>query len=484
MTYFESISPPFENAADTRTIVQLPCGMFVFTEQYLFSESIALNQLSPELVVCEHSGGVLKDFGHGIYGFIPTDGFTGEIHLRCMVEGVVIGVDCHLIHRVHRHVPEQFSRINSQKPTFSYSILSDHSVFISKRQFADALGVPVSVSDHLRIMTVSSPSLGYTVKQTAQYCVVMQDYADRGITPRRCILDVSLFNVAQKTLIQQRLVVDVTLFSTVIPQRLLFPSSASRCTFEQRQLLENTDQLASPILFVEALYSLVQGAIFEPQPSGAFEINYANLVGKVPDLLLYNISDAVDMVGVGVAIPGENDSNIARLSHTMKKWCAIEINKSDLRSAIATPNVDGDTVNLDYSDRLAVQKSCTDIFRLTIPNNGTGREKISVRPSYSCESDALLSFELIFMPNLVYQNCVKRQEENHWQVCRREIEQLVSQRTSKKIRDVDLSCHQALITANSTDFCSVWTSESADQISLNLTVSFDDGSIGFSSITI
>ncbi|MGF1750386.1 hypothetical protein [Vibrio cionasavignyae] len=429
--------------------------------------------------------GVVKDFGCGIYGFIPSASFNGSVYLRCMVEGIPIRVKCRLSHQTNITIPEQFSRTHAQRPTFSYSILSDNSVFISKQQLTDALGIVPSANNVLRIISISTNSLGYVVKQTDQYCVVFQENPQSS-RPQRCSLDVTVLDVTQQTARKQTLMIDGALFSSVIPQWFLSSSLSNQYTFEQQQLLENTGQLSSPILLVDALYSTATQAIYSPKPNGSFDIDYGSLGDKHKELLFYNISDAVAVVGLGVVKP-LRDAWDNRLAQKEKmKWCAIELNQSDLLHVISQPDIAGtiSTIQFDYSDMVAMKRQSSHLLRLTTSDNSRGIEKVSIYPDDSCGTAGLSSFELIFMPNLVYENCVTNKTDNHWQVSRREIEQLVSQRTRKRIQHVGVSCRQAFITANDLNLCSLWTAESKEQMMLNLTLSFDDGTVGFSSITI
>ncbi|MGV2988059.1 hypothetical protein ACE1OE_10460 [Vibrio sp. E150_011] len=485
MVTLEQVTSNSSTCIGRRNIVQLPGGTIVFNQDYLCAEVSELKGLLPQLVFFDGVGGIFKDFGNGMYGFLPIAGFKGGLKLRCVVENVVIRVKCDLKLWGDEAIPLEFGHISAREPKVSYSLLSDGTLFISKNQIADALAINPAVDDHLRVLTIVSTSSCSYVKQCQDYALLVPRFPGivQSQAGTKTGLHITLTNVSDSTSVQYTIFVDPVLFASIVTRPLQFSASKDTCVLTQQQLLIDAHkQLTSPILFVERLYSIDRHALCEPSDNGSFEVALAPYKGTCCNILLYSISDAIETIATGVTMLSPQTVGQKNIEHEVMKWAAIELNTRDIIDIAAQPDIAKPT--LKCSNGVSKTNDLEGKVTLTIPSSSKGLETLFVYLGEVCNEASALSFDLIFMPNVSYQSCVVDKSDHHWQVSRRELQQLVSQRSRKRIQRIDIHCRHAFVTSNDLKFCTLWTIKPSEIMRLNLTLNFEDGTVGFSSVSI
>ncbi|MGR5363065.1 hypothetical protein ACPV54_19530 [Vibrio mediterranei] len=468
-------------------VVEFQSGLLVFSRDYLVEHIEKLNGLSPEQVLCESGEGIFRDYGNGVYAYLPKKEFGGVLSLRCLIEGVPLQVQCNLLSEPHIVVPDQFQLVRPEKSPIGYSVLSDGTIAISRDALVHLVNKKLGRTDAINhrsefgVRTVSTATLSYQCKLTKEFCFVSLPYPNsiNGAQPSYCVLTVEAFNQYNEQRSELVLTLDFTLLKNLVVKT--DNTIHSRKVLEQIDLVGSPSQYTSPIVYADSVYSFSNQRFLRRLPDGSFSQPKRESKGYI-----YLLSDAVEYIATGIFIPHMQAVPIQTSLKASNKWCDIEVSKRDLISTSVTNQCAKSIHQLvfEHSDLVQVKSESEGDLTLSSVNRSKGLGKLSLSGEARDSNDGYLTFDLVFMPNLIFDNCIQAKTGNYWEVSTREIKALLSRRVNKRIAHIDVNCSDGLVTANNMHTFTLWAVNSKAQTQLNLTLSFDDGTLGFSSITI
>ncbi|KFA98847.1 hypothetical protein [Vibrio sp. ER1A] len=468
-------------------VVEFQSGLLVFSRDYLVEHVEKLNGLSPEQVLCESSEGIFRDYGNGVYAYLPKKEFGGVLSLRCLIEGVPLQVQCNLLSEPHIVVPEQFQLMRPENSPIGYSILSDGTIAISRDALVHLVNEKLgqteggSPRNAIEVRTVSTDTVNYQCKLTKEFCFVSSPHPHsiNSAQPLSCVLIVEAFNLSNEQRFELVLTLDFTLLKNLIVKTE--NTMHSRNALEQIDLVGSPSQFASPIVYADSVYSFSNESYLRRLPDGSFSQPKSEPKGYI-----YLLSDAVEYIATGIFITHMQAVPMQTSLKASNKWCDIEVNKRDLISTSVSNQCAKSLHQLvfEHSDLVQVKSESEGDLTLSSVNRSKGLGKLSLSGEDGDSSDGYLTFDLIFMPNLIFDNCIQTKTGNYWEVSTREIKALLSRRVHKRIAHIDVNCSDGLVTANNMHTFTLWAVNRKAQTQLNLTLSFDDGTLGFSSITI
>lgn len=468
-------------------IVEFQSGLLVFSRDYLITHIEKLNGITPEQVLCDSGVGIFRDYGNGVYAYLPNKEFGGTLELRCLIEGVPLRVQCNLLSVPHIVVPEQFQLAQSKSSPIGYSVLSDGTIAISRSALVKFVNKSAGHSDasiqgsEFQVRSVMTATANYQSKLTKEFCFISPPYthSKNSFQPLSCELLVEALNLHSEQSLDLVLCFDFTLLKDLIVKTE--NGMCSRKALEQKDLVGSPTQFASPIVYVDAVYSFSNQSFLRRLPNGSFSQPKTESEGYI-----YLLSDAVDYIATGIFMPHMQAAPIQTSLKASNKWCDIEVNKKDLISNSVSRQCAKSIHQLafEHSDLVQVKSESEGDLTLSSVNRSKGLGKLSLSGDDGESSEGYLTFDLVFMPNLIFDNCIQTKSGNYWEVSTREIKALLSRRVRKRIAHIDVNCSDGLVTANNINTFTLWSVNCQAQTQLNLTLSFDDGTLGFSSITI
>ncbi|SNX48965.1 hypothetical protein VTH8203_02602 [Vibrio thalassae] len=469
-------------------IVQFSSGLLVFSRDALVERIEKLNGLVPEQVLCDSGIGVFRDYGYGIYAYLPSGEFSGLLELRCLIEGVPLRVECHLLSEPPMTVPERFHITQSISSPVGYSILSDGTVVISRHALKQLAIKRVMESQNrasapktLSIYNLFTATPYYHCKLTKEFCFISAPYTDKPSTTDNlcCDLVIQVIEPESTTTFELALTLHFTLLSEVIVKTDI--KACRRNTLDQVDLIGSPHQFESPIVYADNVYSFSSQSFLTRLQNGSFRHADGDSQGYI-----YLLTDAVETIAIGLFIPHSKSISIQASLMASNKWCDIEVNKQDLiaSSIVHQRTISIERLTFEHSDLVQIKSESEGDLTLSSVNRSKGLGKLSLSGGANACYEGYITFDLVFMPNLIFDCCIQAHCGHYWAISTSEIKALLSRRVRKRIEHIDVNCNDGLVIANDMHSLTLWSVKNQTQTQLNLTLCFEDGTFGFSSITI
>lgn len=466
-------------------LVRLPSGALLFTCEYLQNQIAELNSVTPEQVLCNNPDGIFRDFGNGFYAYLSSPALRYQLSLTCIVGGISFKTTVTLDTAKAIELPEQFIAQTRVPGSFGYSILSDGTVMIPLHVVSQQLLLTQFSGRKVDILSVATIDEGYLCKRTNRYFIVYESTSSGAPKQKEvCHLKITFKVDGEREELSTTMCIELGIFTSIATARPVLTTTVEN--LNQSTLIAITPVVASPISFVDCVYSLRTCQFLEPQTNGSFIETDGRPVTE-HGAYAYMICDGVEYVTLCIAVTTNTQIHTLAQCHATTKWCDIALNKAELQGDFENPL----SCVPNYSSFVDVISESTDAIILSTRNTSRGVGKLCLEADQKGDYSKHLaardrSFELVFMPNVVFRHCIKNKTETHWTISTREITDLVSQRVAKKIRDINVNSDKGAITKKATGTLTVETKavEPSSYIVLNLTLNFEDGSKGFSSITV
>ncbi|USD61614.1 hypothetical protein J4N45_06550 [Vibrio sp. SCSIO 43140] len=285
---------------DAALLIRLPNGALLFNREFLKSQLSEPNALSPEQVLCENPEGIFKDFGNGFYAFISTPASSYKLILTCTLGDMSFKTCCNLDVTKALELPKELAIGVRPPEVLGYSILSDGTVMIpvtiAKKHASDSYA-NVGLSE---LVSATVSENGYVCERTSRYLVVYPRTShEHRKNSTACHLKLKYSKVGQESEHHSSMCVEPGIFDSIFTDRSSLNSKVA--CFHQSELKAMIPDVASPIAFVDRVYSLKDEQFLEPRGDGSF-VDLNRQCSRELDAYAYLVSDGVEHVALCVAI--------------------------------------------------------------------------------------------------------------------------------------------------------------------------------------